>query len=224
MNRTCSDLKYILFISDGFYRMFSSLWSYVVILCFLSKTSTPLPASNLSRVGRGGERQGRFSSPLLRSRVAPESLPAGYLLPCSVYDFREVLCVEFLYCRIVTGSADGKVGLSILSLVFQCLFVLTLHRGPSNFLVRKREAPKRLYPQNSWFSVTVISRVTYALQDFFVIFFLRRFQLRIWNLLNGDCLRIIRGNSKNDAITTTRASGDRWVNKWSTAYFLVGKE
>lgn len=31
MNRTCSDLKYILFISDGFDRMFSSLWSYVVI-------------------------------------------------------------------------------------------------------------------------------------------------------------------------------------------------
>ena len=59
----------------------------------------------------GGERLGRFSSPLLRSRVAPESFRAGYLLPCSVYHFREVLCVEFLYCRIVTGSADGKVGL-----------------------------------------------------------------------------------------------------------------
>lgn len=170
MNRTCSDLKYILFISDGFDRMFSSLWSYVVILCFLSKISTPLPASNLSRVGRGGERQGKFSSPLLRSRVAPESLRAGYLLPCSVYDFREVLCVEFLYCRIVTGSADGKVGLSILSLVFQCLFVLTLHRGPSNFLVRKREAPKRLYPQNSWFSVTVISRVHLCIARFFLWF------------------------------------------------------
>lgn len=63
MNRTCSDLKYILFISDGFDRMFSSLWSYVVILCFLSKTSTPLPSSKLS--GRGGrERRRRFSSPL----------------------------------------------------------------------------------------------------------------------------------------------------------------
>ena len=170
MNRTCSDLKYILFISDGFDRMFSSLWSYVVILCFLSKTSTPLPASNLSRVGRGGERQERFSSPLLRSRVAPERLRAGYLLPCSVYDFREVLCVEFLYCRIVTGSADGKVGLSILSLVFQCLFVLTLHRGPSNFLVRKPEAAKRLYPQNSWFSVTVISRVHLCIARFFCDF------------------------------------------------------
>ena len=99
-----------------------------------------------------------------------ESLRAGYLLPCSVYDFREVLCVEFLYCRIVTGSADGKVGLSILSLVFQCLFVLTLHRGPSNFLVRKQEASKRLYPQNSWFSVTVISRVHLCIARFFCDF------------------------------------------------------
>ena len=208
MNRTCSDLKYILFISDGFDRMFSSLWPYVVILCFLSKASTPLPASKLPG-GGGGERQGRFSAPLLRFRVVPGSLHAGYLLPCSVYHFREVLCVEFLYCRIVTGSADGKVGLSILSLVFRCLFVLTPHRGPSNFLVRKQEASKRLYPQNSLFSVTVISRLHLCIARFFVIFFLRRFQLRIWNLLNGDCLRIIRGNSKNDAITTTRASGDR---------------
>ena len=64
MNRTCSDLKYILFISDGFDRMFSSLWSYVVILCFLSKTSTPLPSSKLSGRGGGRERRGRFSSPL----------------------------------------------------------------------------------------------------------------------------------------------------------------
>jgi len=56
---------------------------------------------------------------------------------------KEVLCLEFLCCRVVTGSADGKV--------------------------------------------------------------------RIWNLLNGDCLRIIRGNSKNDAITTIRASGDRMI-------------
>ena len=23
--------------------------------------------------------------------------------------FREVLCLEFLYCRVLTGSADGKV-------------------------------------------------------------------------------------------------------------------
>ena len=168
MNRTCSDLKYILFISDGFDRMFSSLWSYVVILCFLSKISTPLPASNLSRVGRGRERQGRFSSPLLRSRVAPESLRAGYLLPCSVYDFREVLCVEFLYCRIVTGSADGKVG--ILSMVFHCFFVFTLHRGGSNFLVRKQEASKRLLPQNRLFSVTVISRVHLCIVRLFLYF------------------------------------------------------
>lgn len=56
---------------------------------------------------------------------------------------KEVLCLEFLYCRVVTGSADGK--------------------------------------------------------------------LRVWNLLNGDCLRIIRGNSKNDAINTIRASGDRMI-------------
>lgn len=167
MNRTCSDLKYILFICDGFDHMFSSLWPYVVILCFLSKTSTPLPASKLSG-GAGGKRQGRFSSPLLLSRVAPDRLRAGYLLPCSVYHFREVLCVEFLYCRIVTGSADGKVGLSILSMVFHCLFVLTLHRGPLNFLVRKQEASKRLYPQNSLFSVTVISGVHLCIARFFL--------------------------------------------------------
>lgn len=62
--------------------------------------------------------------------------------------------MEFLYCRIVTGSADGKVGLSILSLVFRFLFVLTLHRGPSNFLVRKR----------------VISRVHLCIARFFCDF------------------------------------------------------
>lgn len=56
---------------------------------------------------------------------------------------KEVLCLEFLFCRVLTGSADGK--------------------------------------------------------------------LRIWNLLNGDCLRIIRGNSKNDALTTIRASGDSMI-------------
>lgn len=56
---------------------------------------------------------------------------------------KEVLCLEVLFCRVITGSADGK--------------------------------------------------------------------LRIWNLLNGDCLRIIRGNSKNDAINTVRASGDRMI-------------
>ena len=122
--------------------------------------------------GREGERQGRFSSPLLRSRVSPESLRAGYLLCllCFLFFFREVLCVEFLYCRIVTGSADGKVGLSILSLLFRFLFVLTLHRGPSNFLVRKQKASKRLYPQNSLFSVTVISRVHLCIAIFFCDF------------------------------------------------------
>ena len=127
------------------------------------------PCLRASYLG-GGEGRDGGDFLLLFPRSAPESLRAGYLLVCSVYHFREVLCVEFLYCRIVTGSADGKVGLSILSLVFQCLFVLTLHRGPSNFLVRKREAPKRLYPQNSWFSVTVISRVQLCIARFFCDF------------------------------------------------------
>ena len=129
------------------------------------------PCLGASYLGGGKERDGGgflLLSP--RSRVAPESLRAGFLLPCSVYHFREVLCVEFLYCRIVTGSADGKVGLSILSLVFRFLFVLTLHRGPSNFLVRKQKASKRLYPQNGLFSVTVISRVHLCIARFFCDF------------------------------------------------------
>lgn len=181
MNRTCSDLKYILFISDGFDRMFSSLWPYVVILCFLSKTSTPLPASKLSGGGRrrrrrrrGGRGRDKGGFLLLSSalefpqRACVQATYSVYSVFC--FFFREVLCVEFLYCRIVTGSADGKVGLSILSLVFRFLFVLTLHRGPSNFLVRKQKASKRLYPQNSLFSVTVISRVHLCIAIFFCDF------------------------------------------------------
>ena len=98
-------------------------------------------------IWEGGEGRDGGGFLLLFPRSAPESLRAGYLLVCSVYHFREVLCVEFLYCRIVTGSADGKVG--ILSMVFHCLFVFTLHRGGSNFLVRKQEASKRLLPPPS---------------------------------------------------------------------------
>lgn len=75
MNRTSSDLKYILFISDGFDRIFSSLWSYVVILCFLSKTSTPLPSSKLS--GRGGKGETGevffYSSPALLQRACVQA-------------------------------------------------------------------------------------------------------------------------------------------------------
>lgn len=37
-----------------------------------------------------------------------------YFLNCSCTIFREVLCLEFLYCRVVTGSADGKVSCQIL--------------------------------------------------------------------------------------------------------------
>ena len=100
MNRTCSDLKYILFISDGFDRMFSSLWSYVVILCFLSKTSTPLPASNVSRVGRGGGRETGevfFSSPPLQSY--PRELACRLLTP--------LLCLRF--------QGSSLCGVSLLS-------------------------------------------------------------------------------------------------------------
>ena len=57
---------------------------------------------------------------------------------------REVLCLEFMYLRVITGSADGK--------------------------------------------------------------------LRIWNMLNGQCLRIMRGNSKSDPIYRLIAIGNRQVN------------
>ena len=90
MNRTCSDLKYILFISDGFDRMFSSLWSYVVILCFLSKTSTPLPASNVSRVGRGGERD-----------------RGGFLLLSSAPELPQRACVQATY-SLALFTISGK--------------------------------------------------------------------------------------------------------------------
>eukprot|EP00794_Sanderia_malayensis_P008816 gene8816-9761_t len=56
---------------------------------------------------------------------------------------KEVNCLELMYCRIITGSADGKI--------------------------------------------------------------------RVWNLLNGECLRVIRGNSRNDPITSLYASEDRLV-------------
>lgn len=36
-------------------------------------------------------------------------------------------------------------------------------------------------------------------------------KIRVWNMLNGDCLRVIRGNSKNDAITSLFCSKDRFV-------------
>ena len=58
---------------------------------------------------------------------------------------REVLCLEFMYLRVITGSADGK--------------------------------------------------------------------LRIWNMLNGQCLRIMRGNSKSDPIYRLIAIGNRQVNE-----------
>ena len=125
------------------------------------------PCLRASYLG-GGEGRDGGDFLLLFPRSAPESLRAGYLLVCSVYHFREVLCVEFLYCRIVTGSADGKVG--ILSMVFHCLFVFTLHRGGSNFLVRKQEASKRLLPQHRLFSVTVISRVHLCIMRLFLYF------------------------------------------------------
>ena len=125
------------------------------------------PCLRASYLG-GGEGRDGGGFLLLFPRSAPESLRAGYLLVCSVYHFREVLCVEFLYCRIVTGSADGKVG--ILSMVFHCLFVFTVHRGGSNFLVRKQEASKRLLPQNRLFSVTVISRVHLCIVRLFLYF------------------------------------------------------
>ncbi|XP_065065479.1 F-box and WD repeat domain containing protein 10B-like [Rhopilema esculentum] len=56
---------------------------------------------------------------------------------------KEVNCLEMMYCRIITGSVDGKI--------------------------------------------------------------------RVWNLLNGECLRIIRGNSRNDPITALYASENRLI-------------
>lgn len=46
--------------------------------------------------------------------------------------FREVLCLEFLYCRVVTGSSDGKVRFQNLSgfqnnVPFISLHILVLH-------------------------------------------------------------------------------------------------
>lgn len=102
MNRTCSDRKYILFMSDGFDRMFSSLWPYIVILCFLSKTSTPLPASKLPgggvKGGRGGETGEVFfsSSPL---QSCPRELPCRVLTP--------LLCLRF--------QGSSLCGVSLLS-------------------------------------------------------------------------------------------------------------
>ena len=87
MNRTCSDLKYTLFVSDGFDRMFSSLWPYVVILCFLSKTSTPLPASKLS----GGGRRRR------RRRGGRGRDKGGFLLLSSALEFPQRACVQATY-------------------------------------------------------------------------------------------------------------------------------
>ena len=39
-------------------------------------------------------------------------------------------------------------------------------------------------------------------------------------MLNGDCLRIIRGNSKNDPITTIRCSGDRYIIQFGMSMFF----
>ena len=54
---------------------------------------------------------------------------------------REVLCMEFMYLRVVTGSADGKV--------------------------------------------------------------------RVWNVVTGQCLRIMRGNSKSDPVLAMIAIDNR---------------
>ena len=56
-------------------------------------------------------------------------------------NYREVLCVEFMYLRVITGSADGK--------------------------------------------------------------------MRIWNMLSGECLRIMRGNSRSDPILNLIAIDNR---------------
>ena len=56
---------------------------------------------------------------------------------------REVLSLEFMYLRIITGSADGK--------------------------------------------------------------------LRIWNMLSGQCLRIMRGNSRSDPILSLVAIDNRYM-------------
>ena len=73
--------------------MFSSLWPYVVILCFLSKTSTPLPASKLSAGGAAGgggeERQG------------------GFLLLSSTPELPQRACVQATY-SLVLCTISGK--------------------------------------------------------------------------------------------------------------------
>ena len=56
---------------------------------------------------------------------------------------REVLCVELMYLRVITGAADGK--------------------------------------------------------------------MRIWNMVTGQCLRILRGNSRSDPINTLLAIDNRLV-------------
>lgn len=56
---------------------------------------------------------------------------------------REVLCLEFLYLRIITGCADGKI--------------------------------------------------------------------RIWSVLNGFCLRVMRGNSVSDPVTSLAAASNRFI-------------
>jgi F-box/WD-40 domain protein 10 len=60
------------------------------------------------------------------------------------YIIREVLCLEFLYLRILTGCADGKI--------------------------------------------------------------------RIWSTISGQCLRVMRGNSLSDPVTSLTATPNRFVS------------
>ncbi len=60
---------------------------------------------------------------------------------CLLDGCREVLCVELMYLRVITGAADGK--------------------------------------------------------------------MRIWNMVTGQCLRILRGNSRSDPINTLLAIDNR---------------
>jgi len=70
--------------------------------------------------------------------------------------FKDVSCLAMMFCRIVTGSLDGKI--------------------------------------------------------------------RVWNLLNGDCLRIIRGNSRNDPITALFASEHRLIINTKTNLLMYNFE
>ncbi len=67
----------------------------------------------------------------------------SFQLLLSFWNFREVLCLEFLYLRLLTGCGDGKI--------------------------------------------------------------------RIWSILSGSCLRVMRGNSISDPVTGLVATPNRFL-------------